>query len=78
VKSPRPWASLRLIARRGELVGALALLDLGLAVLALSWKMPFGSAAQPGPRAFPFALGTLLLLVAGALAVRAVRVNDPE
>lgn len=71
-------ATLRLSARRGELAGALALLALALAVLVLSWKMPFGSAAQPGPGAFPFGLGSLLLLVSIGLTGRALRVAGPD
>ena len=56
-------------ARSGELAVAAALLASGLFFASQAWLLPIGSLAKPGPGLFPLILGSLLSLLAIAVAV---------
>jgi hypothetical protein len=64
--------------RTGEIVIGFALALLGVCVLAAAQKMPFGSIASPGPGVMPAALGALLLLAGGLVALAAWRATPRE
>lgn len=55
--------------RWGEAAVAAALLGLGVYMIAATAAMPAGSLAQPGPAVFPFAIGMLLVVIAGGIVV---------
>jgi len=46
-----------------ELTGRLVFIVVGLYVLILSWRLPFGTLERPGPAVFPFVLSLLLTLI---------------
>ena len=55
--------------RRFEIAVAVSLLLLGAFATWEATKMPFGTAALPGPAMMPLALGIMLMLCSAALAV---------
>ena len=46
-----------------ELIGHLVFIVVGLYILFLSWRLPFGTLERPGPAVFPFVLSLLLTLI---------------
>jgi Tripartite tricarboxylate transporter TctB family len=66
------WA-LRVPARLGEAIMALALLASGLFFMWQAALLPFGRVGLPGPGFFPFALGSVLVVLALAILYTAWR-----
>lgn len=46
-----------------DLIGRLVFIVVGLYMLILSWRLPFGTLERPGPAVFPFVLSLLLALI---------------
>ena len=51
---------------------------IGIATILLGTRYALGSAARMGPGYFPRILGTLLIVLGGILAVRALRIRGPR
>ena len=64
--------------RIGEMIMAAALLGAGVFFVSLSLYLPFGGVGLPGPGFFPFALGSVLALLALAILVRVINDADGE
>jgi hypothetical protein len=60
-----------------DFVAGLLFAGVGILAIIIASNYPLGTAARMGPGYFPRILGILLILLGGALALRALKLNGP-
>jgi putative tricarboxylic transport membrane protein len=68
---------MRMIRHPKDFVAGLLFAGVGILAIIIASNYPLGTAARMGPGYFPRILGILLILLGGALALRALKLNGP-